>query len=87
MPAANNTLNNFFQLSSSVKTAKKQTKIKKNSRFKTPPALCGEPKILNQMSSENIVAKIKVIKKAESIKKGKYTGFLHFGIDIEVFFL
>lgn len=52
-----------------------------------PPALCGEPKILNLMSSENIVAKIRVTKKAESIKRGKYTGFFHFGTDMDVLFL
>ncbi|KKQ20556.1 MAG: hypothetical protein US35_C0037G0003 [Parcubacteria group bacterium GW2011_GWA2_37_10] len=70
-PATNNALNNFFQLFSSVKRAKKQAKAKKNSKFKTPPALCGEPKTLNTGSCENRVDKIRVIKKAESISKGK----------------
>jgi hypothetical protein len=87
IPAINNKLNNFFQLFSSVKRVRKTTKITKNNIFKTPPALLGEPKILNTKSCENIVAKIKISKKPKSKKNGKYARLFFCGIDIIPSFL
>ena len=62
IPVANNILNNFSHCFLFMKRARRIEKIKKNSKFKTPPALAGEPKILNATSCENTVAKSIVAK-------------------------
>ena len=69
-PEANNRWKNFSHWLLLIKITKIIDKIKKNNKFKTPPDLAGEPKILNKISSENIVAIIKLTKKAPRIKSG-----------------
>ena len=61
-PAIRFTFNNLSQDSPLIKRAIKIVKIKKNNKFKVPPALAGEPKKLNLRSCENMVDRIKKAK-------------------------
>ena len=78
---------NFSQPSSLTKSAKIIIKRKRNNKFKSPPALVGEPKILNLISCENIVDKIRTARKEESKRNGIKARFFLSGMDMEYSFL
>ncbi len=81
------TFQNFSQPSSLIKSAKIIIKIKKNNEFKSPPALVGDPKILNLTSCENIVDKIRTARKEKIKRNGIKARFFLSGMDMEYSFL